>query len=65
MGAVQIPREGEEVVPVEEGVGAGGVHGLPGFANLAVGRVLLLDLDPTRMAVKQYSFSTERSAAGS
>ena len=33
MGAVQIAREGEEVVPVEEGVGAGGVHGLPGFAE--------------------------------
>jgi hypothetical protein len=45
MGAVEIAREREEVVPVEEGVGAGGVDGLPGPPDLGVGGVLLLDLD--------------------
>ena len=46
MGAVEIAGEREEVIPVEEGVGAGGVDGLPGLPDLAVGGVLLLDLDP-------------------
>ena len=46
MRPVEIAREGEKVVPVEEGVGARSVHGLPGPPDLAVGGVLLLDLDP-------------------
>ena len=46
VGAVQIAREREEVVPVEQGVGAAGVHGLPRLPDLPVGRVLLLNLDP-------------------
>jgi hypothetical protein len=46
MGAVRIAREREEVVPVEQGVGATGVHRLPRLPDLPVGRVLLLDLDP-------------------
>lgn len=46
VGAVGITRQGEEMVPIEERVGATGIDRLPSTADLRGGRVLLGDLSP-------------------
>jgi hypothetical protein len=66
MRTVEIAGEREEVIPVEEGVGAGGVDGLPGLPHLGIGGMLRLDLDPDADGAQgMLLLGSGRSAAGS